>query len=117
MGKVKVIRPPGLLIFGLVVLLVGLAWWLFADGLVQRGVEATGESLVGARVELESVDLRPTDGSNRYYVYTRWATAEDFDNWVNSSAFQHGHAKSSEQPVGTGSEILAFDVVLENRPG
>jgi heme-degrading monooxygenase HmoA len=60
--------------------------------------------------------LRPTDGSNRYYVYTRWATAADFDNWVNSSAFQHGHAKSAEQPVGTGSEILAFDVVLENRP-
>ncbi|MDX1511190.1 MAG: antibiotic biosynthesis monooxygenase [Nitriliruptorales bacterium] len=61
--------------------------------------------------------LRPTDGSNRYYVYTRWATAEDFDNWVNSSAFQHGHAKSSEQPVGTGSEILAFDVVVENKAG
>jgi heme-degrading monooxygenase HmoA len=61
--------------------------------------------------------LRPTDGSNRYYVYTRWASSEDFDNWVSSAAFQHGHAASSEQPVGTGSELLAFDVVLDNRPG
>lgn len=65
MRKAKILRPPGLVVFALVVLIAALAWWLYADTLVQRGVEATGESLVGARVELESVDLRPTNGSIR----------------------------------------------------
>lgn len=57
--------------------------------------------------------LRPTDGGNRYFVYTRWESEEAFDNWVNSAQFQHGHARSEGEggPVGTGSELLAFDVV------
>jgi len=63
--KSKVLRLPGFVVFGVFVLLVALGWWLYADRLVQRGVEATGESIVGAKVELESVDLRPTDGSVR----------------------------------------------------
>jgi len=65
MKKSKVFRPPGLVVFMLFIVAVAVAWWLYADTLVQRGVEATGESIVGARVEVESVDLRPTDGGVR----------------------------------------------------
>jgi len=65
MKKSKVLRPPGLLVFAGFVLLVMVVWWLFADTLVRRGVEASGEAIVGARVELESADIRPTEGALR----------------------------------------------------
>lgn len=71
--------------------------------------------------------LRPTDGSNRYYVYTRWESAEAFDAWMESQAFQRGHAGGGQQdggddhpggerpaPAATGNELLSFDVVLRS---
>ena len=55
--------------------------------------------------------LRPKQGE-RYLVYTRWRSEDEFQAWVNSPAFQHGHkAQSSEGPVGTGSELWSFDVI------
>lgn len=64
--------------------------------------------------------LRPTDGSNRYFVYTRWASQEAFEEWTTSQRFQRGHAQagggdsSQARPVASGSELLSFDVVLES---
>ena len=59
--------------------------------------------------------LRPVSGEERYFVYTRWATEDDFQNWRNSQQFQHGHSDSSADaprpPVGTGSALLEFEVV------
>jgi len=59
--------------------------------------------------------LRPVDGNTRYFVYTRWASEEDFQIWMNSQSFQQGHAGSSpgngNPPVGTGSALLSFEVV------
>ena len=46
----RLLRPPGLLVFAGVLLLTGFGWWLYADSLTERGVEASGASLVGARV-------------------------------------------------------------------
>jgi heme-degrading monooxygenase HmoA len=62
--------------------------------------------------------LRPSDGRDVCLVYTRWNSEEAFNNWVNSPAFQHGHkAHSSQGPVGTASELWAFDVIQqENAP-
>lgn len=59
--------------------------------------------------------LRPTDGSNRWFVYTRWESEDAFQRWVASDAFGRGHAQSSERgPAATGSELLAFDVALRS---
>ncbi len=55
--------------------------------------------------------LRPVEGETRYFVYTRWATEEHFQTWLNSQEFTQGHAHSGSQPVGTGSALLSFEVV------
>jgi heme-degrading monooxygenase HmoA len=59
--------------------------------------------------------LRPVEGETRYFVYTRWASEEDFQNWLNSQSFQQGHAgakaDTGPRPVATGSALLSFEVV------
>lgn len=58
--------------------------------------------------------LRPVEGEDRYFVYTRWDSEESFQNWVQSQAFGQGHAKAESadgKPVSTGASLLAFEVV------
>jgi heme-degrading monooxygenase HmoA len=58
--------------------------------------------------------LRPTGGEDRYFVYTRWASEDDFKNWRDSQQFQHGHGSEdgdTKPPVATGSALLEFEVV------
>jgi heme oxygenase (mycobilin-producing) len=82
-----------------------------AGDLVSRSAARAGEVAKSPGFEAFEL-LRPTDGRDVFLVYTRWRSQQDFDNWVNSPAFQHGHrAHSTDGPVGTGSELWAFDVV------
>ena len=65
--------------------------------------------------------LRPTgEAEQRYFVVTHWRSAEDFEAWVNSAAFGHGHANqhgsNAQAPVSKGSAVLEFDVVLRSAP-
>jgi heme-degrading monooxygenase HmoA len=62
--------------------------------------------------------LRPTgEAERRYFVVTHWRSVEDFDNWVSSADFGKGHAHAGgQQPVGTGSAVLEFDVVMRSTP-
>lgn len=64
--------------------------------------------------------LRPTGAETRYFVYTRWESEGAFRAWTESSAFRRGHAQRAGQgerpPVGTGSQLLEFDVVLSASP-
>jgi uncharacterized protein (TIGR03545 family) len=62
-SKGTILRPPGLAVFAGLLGLVGIGWWLYADRLVERGLEKTGTALVGALVEVESADVRPSEGS------------------------------------------------------
>jgi heme-degrading monooxygenase HmoA len=57
--------------------------------------------------------LRPADGSNRYFVVTRWADEESFQGWIESRAFgaQHGKPAEGQRPVSSHAELLAFEVV------
>lgn len=55
--------------------------------------------------------LRPVEGEDRYFVYTRWDTREAFEAWTTSQAFGQGHAQSSTQgPAASGAELLTFEV-------
>jgi heme-degrading monooxygenase HmoA len=82
-----------------------------ADQLVERFAARAGEVAKSPGFE-EFQLLRPTDERDVFLVYTRWRSQEDFEAWVNSPAFQHGHrAHSSDGPVGTGSELWSFDLV------
>lgn len=56
--------------------------------------------------EVETVDgfesfelLRPTEGTDRYLVVTRWRDEAAFTAWMSSDAFQRGHAPSGGNSV------------------
>ncbi len=67
--------------------------------------------------------LRPTEGESRYFVYTRWASEEHFQAWMNSQDFERGHASGQAEgghppvarprkPVAQGADL---DVVRGRR--
>ena len=65
--------------------------------------------------------LRPVEGEDRYFIYTRWDSEESFQAWVNSQAFQHGHRQrppenKNDGTVAHGSAILGFEVVIKTEP-
>ena len=58
--------------------------------------------------------LRPVEGEERYFVYTRWESEEAFRAWVESPAFTRGHAQAARDSEGTvahGSALMGFEVV------
>jgi heme-degrading monooxygenase HmoA len=82
-----------------------------AEELERRFAARAGQ--VGQSPGFEAFELlRPTDGRDTYLVYTRWRSQEDFDAWVSSPAFAHGHkAHDTQGPVSSHSELWAYDVV------
>ncbi len=88
-----------------------------AEELERRFAARAGE--VSSSPGFEAFELmRPTDDRDVYLVYTRWASRADFDNWVQSPAFTHGHrAHATEGPVSNHSELWSFDVVAHEEPG
>ncbi|WP_433793730.1 antibiotic biosynthesis monooxygenase family protein [Actinoplanes sp. CA-252034] len=54
--------------------------------------------------------LRPVAGENRYFVYTRWESEEDFQSWANGGA-KEAHAGERAKPVASGASLLEFEVV------
>ncbi|MBA2326934.1 MAG: antibiotic biosynthesis monooxygenase [Actinobacteria bacterium] len=82
-----------------------------ADELVARFAARAGEVAKAPGFEAFEL-LRPSDDRHVFLVYTRWRTQADFEAWVSSPAFAHGHrGHNTGGPVGTGSELWSFDVV------
>src|SRR6187402_775526 len=77
--------------------------------------------------------LRPVEGEDRYFVYTRWASEEAFQVWLKSQEFGQGHGGGAPaggghpggppsqadggaegdapKPVAQGASLLSFEVV------
>jgi heme oxygenase (mycobilin-producing) len=82
-----------------------------ADELVARFAARAGQVAQSPGFQAFEL-LRPSDERDVFLVYTRWRSQEDFEAWVSSPAFQHGHrAHDTRGPVGTASELWSFDVV------
>jgi heme oxygenase (mycobilin-producing) len=58
--------------------------------------------------------LRPVAGDNRYFVYTRWESEEDYQQWAANGA-PRSHS-GGQAPVATGASLLEFEVVLHADP-
>ncbi len=53
--------------------------------------------------------LRPVSGGDRYFVYTQWASREDFENWKANR--QSSHESTGQKPVSEAADLLEFEVV------
>lgn len=86
-----------------------------SEELERRFSRRAGE--VGRQEGFERFELLRPDNdaaAGRYLVYTRWASKDAFEAWMSSSAFGRGHrSESSEGPVGTGSEVWAYEVAQD----
>jgi heme-degrading monooxygenase HmoA len=81
--------------------------------------------------------LRPVGGNDRYLVYTRWRSEDDFQRWTESQSFQKGHEQAAadarrgegeghgqgqEQghghggPAASGAELWSFEVIEQAAP-
>ena len=87
-----------------------------ADELVARFAARAGEVANMPGFEMFEL-LRPADDKDTFLVYTRWRSEEDFQAWMSSAAFQHGHkAHNTQGPVSNQSELWSFDVVQSEGP-
>lgn len=84
--------------------------------------EVLEERFAARAGEVERVDgfesfdlLRPTEGTDRYLVVTRWRDDAAFQAWMSSDAFRKGHAHSGSEskggPAAIGSQLWGFEVV------
>ncbi|TDV43557.1 antibiotic biosynthesis monooxygenase family protein [Actinophytocola oryzae] len=56
--------------------------------------------------------LRPVEGTDKYLVYTRWRSDEDFQKWMSGQA-NHG---GGGRPVASDSSVWSFEVVTQAGP-
>lgn len=75
--------------------------------------------------------LRPVEGTDKYFVFTRWRSKDDFENWrtgmgktahnraetdINQAPAGQGQREAQGPQAASGSELWAFEVVLDVAP-
>lgn len=61
--------------------------------------------------------LRPLEGTDKYFVFTRWASKDDFEHWrTGMGEAAHKREAGHGPPASMGAELWAFDVVLDVAP-
>ncbi|GAA2743897.1 MULTISPECIES: antibiotic biosynthesis monooxygenase family protein [Kitasatospora] len=67
--------------------------------------------------------LRPTEGTDQYLVYTRWASEEHFKAWMEGpmqAAHRQGppaaEGEAPKRPAATDSTLWSFEVVQSTGP-
>ncbi|MEJ2237087.1 MAG: TIGR03545 family protein [Gemmatimonadales bacterium] len=61
----KLFRWKAIVPLTIVLVLIGVAWWLYSDRLIEHSIEDFGADLVGARVDVEEADLSLAEGRLR----------------------------------------------------
>jgi heme-degrading monooxygenase HmoA len=59
--------------------------------------------------------LRPVEGTDKYLVYTRWRSEEDFQNWM-SGPMQAAHQGGGQRPAAADSSVWSFEVIQQTGP-
>ncbi|GCE01311.1 antibiotic biosynthesis monooxygenase family protein [Embleya hyalina] len=63
--------------------------------------------------------LRPVEGTDKYLVYTRWRSEEDFQAWMaGTMRAAHGGGDGAERPkpASTDSALWSFEVIQSTGP-
>ncbi len=76
---------------------------------LEKRFAARADSVKGSKGFLGFELLRPTAGQDRYFVYTKWETEEDFQAWAQNRPGHGGEGRP--KPVATGADLLEFEVV------
>ena len=73
---------------------------------------ATRAGKVSESPGFEAFELLRPSGSDRYLVYTRWRSREDFEAWMRSAQFSEGHRQhEGKGPVSSESEVWSFEII------
>ena len=59
--------------------------------------------------------LRPVEGTDKYLVYTRWRSEEDFQKWM-SGPMQAAHRGGGQQPAASDSSVWSFEGIQQTGP-
>ena len=88
----------------------------------EERAEMLEQRFAARAAEVEHVDgfesfdlLRPTAGTDRYLVVTKWRDDASFEAWMNSESFQQGHAQSGGG--GAGDSASGEGAAASGHPG